>query len=625
MCGINGIVSLTAEADNYSVHIDRMNAALAHRGPDDAGVYSDGRATLGHRRLSVIDLSDAGHQPMTSADGRFVIVFNGEIYNFRDLRARLDYPFRSRSDTEVLLAAWQTWGPQCLDRLIGMFAFAVWDREAGKLHLVRDRLGKKPLYYFRDDLHIVFSSEVRGIAASGLYQPGLNPDAVVDYLRYQTVHQPYTLLKDIRLLPAAHRLSVRGGEERFHRYWFPLGQTGDRKAGLDGETAKRCIHDAFQRAVERRLVADVPFGAFLSGGIDSSAVVAMMSRLIGRVSTFSISFAEDEFSEARYARIVADKYRTYHHDIRLTAENFLDLLPEALDRMDHPSGDGPNTYVVAKVTREAGITMALSGLGGDELFAGYPVFADSLRLERASGLNIIPRPARVAAGRIVRGLIPGIGSAKVAAVLAQPHVSAMATYPLYRQVFLDDQIAELLGRADLPSNRLERMLTELNQEDAFRNAGLLSRLAVAEMASYMQHVLLRDTDQMSMAHALEVRIPFLDHELVELVLSLPDELRMARPPKRLLVESLGDLLPAEIVNRPKVGFTLPYAEWMKTSLREFCEAHLRRLAGRTLFNGTAVLRRWRDFLQGRPNVTWSRIWLLVVLEHWLERNGLGRT
>jgi asparagine synthase (glutamine-hydrolysing) len=621
MCGINGIVSLRGETENYGVAVEGMNAALAHRGPNDHGVFSENGVTLGHRRLSIIDLSTAGHQPMQSADGRYVLVFNGEIYNFRELRSQLDYPFRSHSDTEVLLAAWHRWGPACIERFVGMFAFAVWDRVERELHLVRDRLGIKPLYYHQDAQRLVFSSEVRAVLASQLVPGKVNRDGLVDYLRYQSVHQPDTIVEGVRMLPPGCCLEVHKQDVKVQRYWSPLQVKVSEN--ISAEEARKKVFEALLKAVERRLVADVPFGAFLSGGIDSSVIVALMSKVTDKVSTFSITFAEEEFSEARYARMVAEKFHTDHHEINLSPRDFLELLPEALDRMDHPSGDGPNTYVVSKATKNAGVTMALSGLGGDELFAGYPIFQQSARLQKLSWLNLVPLIVRKAAGRAIQAARPSIAAAKIAGILEKPRITALSAYPFYRQVFLDRQIVNLVKVPRLPANRVDKLLDDLGSEAGFSSLPSLSQVSVAEMSTYMQNVLLRDTDQMSMAHALEVRVPFLDHELVELVLGLPDHLKYPHAPKRLLVESMGDLLPSEIVNRPKMGFVLPFERWMKREMRDFCDQRVQRLAAREQFNGGAMKQYWTDFLDGKQTVSWSRMWMLVVLEHWLEKNGVS--
>lgn len=618
MCGIDGILWTGAESGDCLATVMRMNAALAHRGPDDEGTFADRGVALGHRRLSIIDLSSAGHQPMTSADGRFTVVYNGEIYNFRDVRNKLDYPFRSHSDTEVLLAAWCAWGAACVEQFVGMFAFAVWDHVERELHLVRDRLGIKPLYYLSDGTHFVFASEIRAILASGLASRRIDGEGLVDYLRYQSVHQPATIVQGIRQLPPGTHLRVKDGRLSLRSYWTLAAAA--KPSGISANAAHKEIFDTLQKAVERRLVADVPFGAFLSGGIDSSAIVALMSAVTDRVCTFTVSFAEKEFDETRYAQMVASKFRTDHHEILLSPQNFLELLPESLGCMDHPSGDGPNSYVVSRATKQAGVSMVLSGLGGDELFAGYPIFRQSGRLEKLRWLNRIPRVMRSTAAGIACALRTDTRTAKTAAILGMNRISALSAYPLYRQVFLDNQIRGFIRNPQLPQNAVARLVSALEEDADFARLPLLSQISVAEMTTYMQHVLLRDTDQMSMAQSLEVRVPFLDHELVGLVLGIPDAVKYPHTPKQLLVDSLSGLLPREIVDRPKMGFTLPFAHWMKRELRSFCDGKINALAQRDYFDGQAISQYWKDFVASHAAIPWSRPWLLVVLEHWLEQN-----
>jgi len=622
MCGLTGVYSLQPSTAELSRKIGVMNAALAHRGPDDEGIWHEGGIALGHRRLSIIDLSAAGHQPMHSADGRYVLVFNGEIYNFRSLRAQLgEYPYRSRSDSEVLLAAYARWGVDCLSRLQGMFAFAIWDRTQESLFLARDRLGIKPLYYYQDETRLAFASEIRALLASGWIPARLNEPSLVDYLRYQTVHAPETILQGVRILLPGHYLVVRRGQPVDIRpYWSLLRPP--HPVTRTREEWKREILAAFRAAVETHLVADVPFGAFLSGGIDSSAVVALMATSGVKVSTFNVSFAEESYSEARYARVVARKFNTRHHEIRLLPEEFLALIPEALRSMDHPSGDGPNTYVVSKATRAAGIRMALSGLGGDELFAGYAIFRRAARLERWRGMSLLPRRMRRAAGRVLTAVAPSVAAQKMGDILAERRIGALSAYPYNRQLFPDRQLAELLV-ISLAENAVMRDVQRWTQDGGFDALPLLSKISVAEMSTYMQDVLLRDTDQMSMAHALEVRVPFLDHALVELLLQVPDSIKFPHGPKQLLVESLGDLLPPEIVRRRKMGFNLPYREWMKGELRQLCGERIAALAARPWFREAAVLQLWQHFLSDHAGVSWSRLWMMVVLEDWLQRHHVS--
>ncbi|HEY6159958.1 MAG TPA: asparagine synthase C-terminal domain-containing protein, partial [Bacteroidia bacterium] len=380
------------------------------------------------------------------------------------------------------------------------------------------------------------------------------------------------------------------------------------------------VNELFHAAVERRLVSDVPFGAFLSGGIDSSAVVAAMSRVArSRVETFSVTFDESEFSEAKYARMIAEKFGTSHHEIKLNLPDFLEELPAALMAMDHPSGDGPNTYVVSKATKRAGVTMALSGLGGDELFAGYDVFKRMAELQKKSWLNAVPAFGRRAAGSFLRKIRPGIPSEKKSALLALDKISFDTAYPLTRQVMLDDRVKNILKETPA-SNKVKAIISGLKKPDA---QSLLSKVSLAEMDTYMQNVLLRDTDQMSMAHALEVRVPFLDYKLVEFVLSVPDKFKYPHTPKKLLIDAMDGALPVEIIDRPKMGFTLPFKEWMKRELKGFCEEKIKALSGRSCFNQNEVMQLWENFLKSDPAVAWSSIWYLVVLEHWLQLNGIN--
>lgn len=600
-----------------------MNAALAHRGPDAEGVWTEGPVALGHRRLAIIDLSDAGRQPMASADGRYQMVFNGEIYNYRELRVELaeHYPFHTQTDGEVLLAAYVVWGAAGLSRLKGMFAFAIWDRVAQTLFVARDRLGIKPLYYHHNSSVFVFASELRALLASELVPRQPSTSALVDYLRYQSVHAPHTILEGVKMLQPGHYVSLQAdGKIEDVEYWRP-------RPGLNWSQELRSIgdwHSAIRQyltaAVERRLVADVPFGAFLSGGIDSSAIVALMRQITsGSIKTFNISFAEEAYSEARYARIIAQRYATEHHEIQLSPAHFLEVIPAALAAMDHPSGDGPNTYVVSQATKAAGISMALSGLGGDELFGGYSIFRQAPRLEQ---LAFLPGFLRQFGASVLEQVKRDVAGAKMASILRLPKLNAVAAYPLFRQVLLDAQIKRLLPGLVLPPNEVSLLAQQLNEHNDFQKLPLLSRISILEMQTYMVDVLLRDTDQMSMAHALEVRVPFLDHELVELALAIPDSIKYPHSPKKLLVDALGDLLPPEIVNRPKMGFTLPFAHWMKHELRGFCEERLRHLGQCPPFDALAIQQLWQDFLQGKPDVSWSRLWALVVLADWLQRNRI---
>ncbi|MDH4129225.1 MAG: asparagine synthase C-terminal domain-containing protein, partial [Spirochaetota bacterium] len=380
------------------------------------------------------------------------------------------------------------------------------------------------------------------------------------------------------------------------------------------------VYNLLYKSVERRLVADVPFGAFLSGGIDSIAIVGLMGASSSeKINTFSITFNEQDFTEAPYSNLIAKKFNTQHHEIKLSVNDFLNELPEALQAMDHPSGDGPNSYVVSKATKKAGITMALSGLGGDELFGGYEVFNRALAIKQKAWMNMIPRMFRTAGAGMMNKKT--IAAEKKATFLAKPILNFDYFYPLSRSVYNDTQVQMLSGVQQLPFNPVYKAVRTLITDE--RNH-LISKCSQAEMTSYMQNVLLRDADQMSMAVALEVRVPFLDYELVEYVLKLEDKHKSLQSPKKLLTDSLKDLLPDEIVKRKKMGFVFPWKHWLKNELKTFCEENLNELAKRSSINENYLFSLWNRFLNDDPMITWSRIWHLVVLGHWLKKMKFER-
>ncbi|MGQ0829905.1 MAG: asparagine synthase (glutamine-hydrolyzing) [Bacteroidota bacterium] len=629
MCGINGIIGLS-DASIAKQKIIAMNTCMQHRGPDDEGIFVNDKIALGHRRLSIIDLSAAGHQPMRSSDGRYQIIYNGELYNYKELKFELQrvisgskqsaYFFQTNTDTEVIIAAYARWGTDCLKHFNGMFAFAIWDDQNKELFIARDRLGIKPLYYLYTDGIFAFSSEIRSLLASELIPRKLDENSLIDYLRYQTVHAPNTIIKGVKMLMPGHFIEMKNEELKIKNYWSLTNNINKIAEGKNYKEVCKDVNHLLTKAVERRLVADVPFGAFLSGGIDSSAIVGLMSKVSSeKVKTFSVTFDESEFSEAKYAKLIAKKFNTDHHEIKLKPADFIEQLPNALKAMDHPSGDGPNTYIVSKATKQAGITMALSGLGGDELFAGYDIFKRSLKLKNKQWLNVVPVLIRTATGTALNSAKPGIASDKIAELLKQDSISFKTFYPLSRQVLMDKQILDLMNTRELKVNRVAEIIKESNIQELTSN---ISQVSIVEISTYMQNVLLRDTDQMSMAHALEVRVPFIDYTLVEYVLGVPDKYKNPVTPKKLLVDALGDLLPAEIVNRPKMGFTFPWKEWMKNELKIFCEEKMISLSERKLFNKQGILKLWNNFLSDNPRVTWSRIWHLVVLENWLQQNNI---
>jgi asparagine synthase (glutamine-hydrolysing) len=624
MCGINGIVGM--EGVNASEPILRaMNSALAHRGPDADGVFIDAEAgvAFGHRRLAIIDLSQNGNQPFTSSDRKLTLVFNGEIYNYPELRKQLaDYPFQSGGDTEVILAAYSRWGVDCVHHFNGMFAFALYDAQKQRVLIARDRLGIKPLYYAQHGSGLVFSSELRAILASGLVDRKINRKGLIDFLRYQTVHAPETIIDGVFMLEPGHRIVV-SDSEIVHEAWWDLA-SAVKPVLHSREHILTEIREKLTQSVELRMRADVNFGAFLSGGIDSSAIVGLMSEVSDRpVQTFTVTFDESDFNEGVYAAQIAKKFNTDHTAIRLSPGDFLDAIPAALAAMDHPSGDGPNTFIVSQATRNAGVKMALSGLGGDELFAGYSIFKQATDILDKRWLMSYPKVFRRMAGWGLRTMKPGIASWKTSEILIQDYLDLEHIYPYSRLVLSDQQVSSLRSDGRIAENRVKSILqTRLAPNSAAFALPYLSQVSIAEISTYMQNVLLRDTDQMSMAHALEVRVPFLDHNLVTYTLGVPDPYKFPHTPKKLLTDALGTLIPQEIVERKKMGFTLPWEHWMKHELKDFCSGALTQLGKREGFNPRGIQQLWQSFISGSKTVTWSRVWHLVVLENWLKQNNV---
>ena len=619
MCGINGVIGNHVGADQAQI-IAKMNDCIAHRGPDSAGLWHNETCGLGHRRLSIIDTSEAGNQPFFSADQKIAMVFNGEIYNYLELKKELsnNFTFKTESDTEVIIAAYRKWGIECISHFFGMFAFALWDEEKKCLYVVRDRLGIKPLYYGEKDGAVWFSSEIRALLSTGQFERKISSRSLADYFRYQTVHAPATMIEGIKMLMPGHYMKIQNGQIETVCFWDMSKNASLTSSEHDAKTIRKNISDIMHSAIEIRMRADVPFGAFLSGGIDSSIIVGLMSEISSHpVNTFSITFHEKEFDESPYSDVIAKKFQTEHTRIQLRATDFLDLVPEALRAMDHPSGDGPNTYVVSKVTREKGVKMALSGLGGDEVFAGYEIFKRMKSLESRKWINIIPRLMRGSAGRIAFGLKTSVATEKLSALLSQQRIDFAHVYPMNRQVLSTPIISSLLKEFDDES---EFYVEKISKEIQSLDLPLLSKVSIAEMSTYMQNTLLRDADQMSMAHSLEVRVPFLDHRLIEYVTGIRDQEKYPHTPKELLTSSFEGMLPHDVIHRPKMGFTFPWALWMKNELRTFCEDNISALSQVEAMRPAAVKHLWTRFLQNDPLITWSRIWPLVVLGHWVKQH-----
>ncbi len=621
MCGIAGALYFNGKDVAPSL-IKRMTDAIAHRGPDADALYTEGQIGLGHRRLAIIDLSEAANQPFTDNSGRYVIVFNGELYNFEDVKATLpDYEYRTQGDTEALLVSFIRRGPGSISAFKGMFAFALWDREEKSLYLVRDRMGVKPLYYYADGEKLLFASEIRAILATGLVKRRVSDEALKEFFSYQSVGHPHVAIEGIEQVEAGSYLKIKDGRIEKKLYWDVTNCPVDFDFS-DKAAVRRRIGDLMAASVEKRLISDVPIGAFLSGGIDSSAVVGLMAKVSSaRPNTFTVSFTEKEFDESEYAAIIAKKFNTHHTNIPLQPTVFLDELENALNAMDTPSADGINTYVVSKAIRGAGMTVALSGIGGDELFAGYPFFKQYLRLqEKKNWFRGTSLPRKLAAG-----LLGGSASTRlqrIRQIIAAEAPDIQHIYPVSRQILAPALIRKLthFDEFSMEDTDLYRQLQ--SRAACIGKYPLFSQVSMAEYLGYTQHTLLKDTDQMSMAVSLEVREPFFDHELVSFVLNIPDAVKYPVFPKSLLVESLAPLLPDEIVHRKKQGFVFPWSEWMKKELRSFCSERIERMGQRSFMKEKELRDYWQRFLHNDKTIRWPELWLFVVLEHWMERNGI---
>jgi asparagine synthase (glutamine-hydrolysing) len=615
VCGIAGIVGLR-DKSALEKAIGAMTDRLSHRGPDADGFFCGDQAALGHRRLSIIDLSASANQPIFDVSGRYAIILNGEIYNYRELKAGVpDYPFKTNGDAEVVLASFLKYGAKCLELLNGMFAFAIWDDEQKELFVARDRLGVKPLYYARmEDRFFIFASEIRSILETELVPRKINEKALYEYLQYQSVYSPRTIVENINQLPAGTFGIFRNGQFSITPYWQIDKNQVD--VPRDRDAIVSDIRALFRQSIERRMVSDVPVGAFLSGGIDSSAVVAAMAEVSDQpVNTFSVVFDEEKFDESRYSDLIAKKFRTNHTSIKLKADDFLAELPNALKSVDSPSGDGLNTYVVSKVTRQSGIKVALSGVGGDELFAGYHYFRKWLDLKRGVLPRIPSGGRRLAATALAATGRPKLQ--RMADILAADEINIASVYPSTRQV-MSTTSAMTYSLNGFSLDPVQQMLVD--RQDRLSDFPLLSQFTIAELLGYTQNVLLKDIDQFSMASALEVREPFFDHQLIEYMLRVPDDRKLSDRPKNLLVDAMGSSLPTEIVDRKKMGFVLPFEKWMRNELREFCTSRIRNLAQRGVLSADTIIKKWSQFERGTGGVKWSELWHLVVLTEWLENN-----
>ncbi len=614
MCGIAGIVELEGDGAPDRDVLERMARVLVHRGPDDEGFAVLGCAGLAHRRLSIIDLS-GGHQPMEAGDGEVTVIFNGEIYNFLEVRAQLEaagHAFQTRSDTEVILHAYQAWGVESVRRLNGMFAFAIWDAPRRRLFAARDRLGKKPFYYTHSRQRFVFGSEIKALLAVPGVSREIDPAALDEFLSQMCIGGARSIFRDVRKLPPAHWLTLEEGRLAVGRYWdLEFGAQPPARAEeeyLDG------LEQHLRRAVERRLISDVPLGAFLSGGVDSSAVVAIMARASSRpVKTFTIGFEEKGYSEIEDARIVSRHLGTEHREYIVKPEAIA-ILPDLVWHYDEPFGDSSAipTYYVCQMARR-NVTVALSGDGGDELFAGYTRYREALSRRSWSLLPSVVRSRLLAP--IAETLPPEWPGRNRLYALAHHSPDApgygLGIYPYIKESLYTPELSSAIAASD-PGEGTCALPREV------RSLDLLSRLQYLDTTRYLPDDILAKVDRASMAHSLEVRAPLLDYELVEYAAGIPPALKLqGGTSKYLFKRLLSRLLPDSVFSKPKQGFAVPKGAWFRKELR--LAARERLLDGRTLdrgyFRRGAVERLLAHHEAGRRDYS-DWIWCLLVLEEW---------
>ena len=632
MCGIAGwYEARPAQNAAQPEPLLRMLAQMARRGPDDEGhceirLRAGGQLWLGARRLAILDLSADGHQPMHDPLTGNVLVYNGEIYNFRELRRELEShgcAFRSRCDTEVLLLGYRLWGQPVVERLRGMFAFALWDEAQQQLLLVRDRHGIKPLYYAETPAGLLFGSELRTLLSSGLVARDLDATGLDSLLRFGAVQEPATLIRSARLLPAGHWLLwTPGSASRLERYWsLPAGAHSASHG--NGHRARHIeeLRNAVAEAVRMRLVSDVPVGVFLSGGRDSSVVAALAAEA-GPVKTFNVTFAEQEFAEGAQARSVARHIGADHHELTLSERDLLSALPSALAAMDQPTVDGVNTWFVSRATKQAGVTVALSGLGGDELFAGYRSFRLVPRMERLE--RVTPRWARALAASVADSRFLPRGAASAHKLSAWLRGEDGFRHPFYvsRLLLTPAEVARLLQPDWLLAADFSIYAPEMAERQRLLAAhDAVNQVSCLELGVYLRNTLLRDTDCMSMAHSLEVRVPLIDHLVTERALGMPGAWKLnGGRPKPLLLACLPRPLPEDVLRQPKRGFELPWSRWLRGEMRAEMDAAFAEpgAALASVLDWQRASALWRGFLDGR--VHWSRPWLFYVLKQWCARN-----
>ncbi|MFN6218539.1 MAG: asparagine synthase (glutamine-hydrolyzing) [Aphanizomenon sp.] len=619
MCGIAGIIRLNTNNGRLEAKIEKMQTALKHRGPDDAGIYisTDKQAALAHTRLSILDLSAAGHQPMSTTDNRYHITFNGEIYNFQELRENLisqGEKFHSQTDTEVILKLYQRIGSDCVQHLRGMFAFAIWDDLEKTCFLARDHLGIKPLYYYQLGTTLVFASELRAVLASGLPATNMSLEGLYGYLTTGSVPEPYTLIADIYCLSAGNWLYWQNGNITKKQYW----QINFTPEKISPPEAREIVRKALLDSIQHHFISDVPVGIFLSGGIDSTTILALATQTQkSQLSTYSITFAESEFNEGELAQKIANHFGAKHTEYQVTSSFAKTILPDFLAAIDQPSIDGFNTFCVSKVAHDHGMKVVLSGLGGDEIFGGYQSFQKVPQMvEWSKKLNILPfLRTGLGIGLESWGNSPRIK--RFGDFLTQTPSFASA-YGTFRGIFSHQEACMIINQLSISTPILPPLVPPYQggKPESESSSLPLARgglgwgstpedeVSFLELSGYMRNQLLRDSDIMSMNWGLELRVPFVDKTLLETVAPIPSNIRLAQG-KKLLTQAITEI-PDWVINRPKKGFSFPFENWMNSEFGDYFH-HVHQNLNIPL---------------NIPLKPWYRRWSLAILNHWWEQINL---
>ncbi|MEO9805384.1 MAG: asparagine synthase (glutamine-hydrolyzing) [Reichenbachiella sp.] len=618
MCGITGILAYNEVGRFNLTNLEKATLALGHRGPDNHGTYFDHYVGLGHRRLSIIDTSPNGNQPFEILDGRYVIAFNGEIFNYQILKKELvskGIQFKSDSDTEVLIHLFAQEGKKCLEKLNGFFAFAIYDSVDKSLFIARDRLGIKPLLYYIDEFKFLFGSEMSSILAYGIEQD-INQEALNYYLQLNYTPAPLTMIKGVQKLEPGHYLEIKNGAvSKFQYYDIPKVQTTE---GLTYASAKEKLHNLLEQSVGRRMIADVPLGCFLSGGIDSSVITALASTQTKSLSTFSIGFEGNKFfDETSYAELVASKFKTNHTTFKLTNEEITAHLETIVDHIDEPFADSSAipVYLLSKKTREH-VTVALSGDGADEIFSGYNKHAAWWKIENDKNFKALMAFAGPLA-RILpksRSSFFGNGVRQIVKFTDAMKMSRKERYWFLASFANQKQVHRLMKDTQSDYSQRDQWM------ESMANYSRLNDLLWLDSKFVLPNDMLKKVDLMSMANSLEVRVPFLDHELVNFVFSLSEEMKITQSMrKRILQDTFRDVLPKELYNRPKKGFEMPLLNWLKTSLKSELDQHLfdkDKIEGQGLFKWDEVESLKKQLFSGNPEDSHARVWALYVFQKW---------